>query len=307
MLTATSRHKGRSNRAREALTGYLLISPWLVGFVILSLGPIVASLVLSLTEYQLVGPPRFVGLQNYVTIFTTDKLAWPSLLRSFYFVILDVPVGICISLLVAVLLNQKLRGTALFRTFLFLPSVTPTVAAIFFWLWLLQPDWGLLNWSLSVLGIRGPGWLSSPDWSIPALTLIDLWATIGGTRMIIFLAALQGIPTELYEAASVDGASGWRKFWSITLPMLTPTLFFVVVLTMIFALRVFTSAYIATGGGPAYSTWFYTFNLFKQAFQFLNMGYASALGWIFFVVLLALTFAQFRSQARWVHYEGDRR
>lgn len=295
------------NATREALTGYLFISPWVIGFIVLSLGPIVASLFLSLTEYQLVDPPKFIGINNYVTAFTNDELFWPSLRRSFVFVLLDVPIGIVLSLILAVFLDQKVRGTNVFRTLFFLPSVTPTVAAIFFWLWILQPEWGPANWALSLVGIRGPAWFASTDWSIPSLVIMDLWATVGGTRMILFLAGLQGIPSELLEAAMVDGARPWDKFRHVTLPMLTPTIFFVSVLTIIFGLRVFTSAYVATGGGPAYSTWFYTFHLFKQAFQFFSMGYASALGWIFFVLLLGLTFLQFRSQAHWVHYEGERR
>ena len=294
-------------RRQEVVAGYLFISPWIVGFVLLQLGPMLASLLLSLTLYKLVEAPQFVGFQNYVTAFTNDELFWPSLRRSFYFVVLDVPVGICLSLFLAVLLNQGLRGTNVFRTLFYLPSVTPTVAAIFFWLWILQPEWGLLNWGLSLLGVRGPAWLASTEWSIPSLVMMDLWATAGGTRMIIFLAGLQGIPHELYEAAAIDGAGAWRRLRHVTLPLLTPSLFFVTVLTIIFALRVFTSAYIASGGGPAYSTWFYTFHLFKQAFQFFNMGYASALGWIFFVVLLVFTYVQVRLQTRWVHYEGERR
>jgi multiple sugar transport system permease protein len=294
-------------RRRETVAGYLFISPWIVGFVLLQLGPMLASLLLSLTLYKLVEAPQFVGLQNYITAFTNDELFWPSLRRSFYFVVLDVPVGICLSLFLAVLLNQRLRGTSVFRTLFYLPSVTPTVAAIFFWLWILQPEWGLLNWGLSLLGVRGPAWLASTEWSIPSLAMMDLWATAGGTRMIIFLAGLQGIPHELYEAAAIDGAGAWRRLRHVTLPLLTPSLFFVTVLTIIFALRTFTSAYIASGGGPAYSTWFYTFHLFKQAFQFFNMGYASALGWIFFVVLLVFTYVQVRLQTRWVHYEGERR
>src|SRR6266849_845832 len=268
MLTRSFVSRTLTNSSREALTGYLFISPWIVGFLVLSLGPIVASLFLSLTEYQLVDPPKFIGLQNYVTAFTNDELFWPSLRRSFVFVLLDVPIGIVLSLILAVFLDQKVRGTNVFRTLFFLPSVTPTVAAIFFWLWILQPEWGPANWALSLVGIRGPAWFASTDLSIPSLVIMDLWATVGGTRMILFLAGLQGIPSELLEAAMVDGARPWDKFRHVTLPMLTPTIFFVSVLTIIFGLRVFTSAYVATGGGPAYSTWFYTFHLFKQAFQF---------------------------------------
>lgn len=306
MSQIQGRPRGLSLRARERLAAYLFISPWLVGFLLFGLGPMVASLVLSLTTYNMVDAPKWAGFANYVQAFTNDEQFWPALRKSFYFVILDVPIGITLSLLVAVMLNQKLRATSVFRTLFFLPSITPTVAAILFWVWLLNPEFGLVNYLLGQIGIWGPAWLGSPDWAIPSLVIIDLWATIGGTRMIIFLAGLQGIPQELYEAAEVDGASNWRRLIHVTLPLLTPSIFFVTVLTVVYALRIFTSAYVATSGGPAYATWFYTFHLFKQAFQFFMMGYASALGWIFFVILLVFTYLQFRFQSRWVHYEGGR-
>jgi multiple sugar transport system permease protein len=306
MPEARRRRQGLSLHARDTLAAYLFISPWIVGFIVFSFGPMIASLFLSLTSYNMVEAPNWVGFANYVQAFTKDEQFWPSLRKTVYFVALDVPIGITLSLLVAVMLNQKLRATSIFRTLFFLPSITPTVAAILFWIWLLNPEFGLVNYMLGLVGIWGPAWLGSPDWAIPSLVLIDLWATIGGTRMIIFLAGLQGIPQELYEAAEVDGASNWRRLIHVTLPLLTPSIFFVTVLTVIYALRVFTSAYIATSGGPAYATWFYTYHLFKQAFQFFMMGYASALGWLFFVVVLAFTYIQFRWQSSWVHYEGGR-
>lgn len=295
-----------TNQRREALTGYLLISPWLVGFVCVTVGPMLASLALTFTTYDMVTPPRFIGLQNYKFALTVDPLFWSSLWRSVLFVLLDMPMGICLSLLLASLLNQKLRGVRVFRTLFFLPSVTPAVSAIFFWIWLFDPNYGLLNWGLSLIGIRGPGWLGSTTWALPALVIIDLWASVGGTRMIILLAGLQGIPQELYEAAEIDGATIWGKFRNVTLPLLTPAIFFVMVLTTIASLQIFTSAYIGTSGGPGHATWFYTFDVFQQAFQFDHMGYAATLAWIFFVLIFWITYLQFRNQARWVHYEGER-
>lgn len=293
----------RSMRQKEALAGYLFILPGILGLLLFSAIPLGAALVISFTDYNILQSPDWVGLQNYTTAFTNDDLFWPSLGRTFYFVLLSVPLGILFSLALALLLNQKLRGTSIFRTMFFLPSVTPAVAAIFFWVWLLNPFFGIVNYGLSKLGILGPLWLQGTESAMPSLAIIALWSTAGGTRMIILLAGLQGIPQDLYDAAEVDGAGTWRKLINVTIPMLTPTLFFVTVLSVIDALRVFTSVYIGTEGGPAYATWVFSYHLFKQAFQFFEMGYASALGWIFFVVIMGFTIIQFRLQSKWVHYE----
>lgn len=295
--------KTRSLRQREELAGYLFILPGILGLLLFSVIPLGAAFVLSFTDYNMLQSPDWVGFRNYSYAFTDDDLFWPSLRRTFYFVLLDVPLGIVLSLALAVLLNQKLRGTSVFRTLFFLPSITPAVAAIFFWVWLLNPFFGIVNYALDKIGILGPLWLQGTESAMPSIAIISLWATSGGTRMIILLAGLQGIPQDLYDAAEVDGAGAWRKFINITVPMLTPTLFFITVLSVINALRVFTSVYIGTEGGPAYATWVFSYHLFKQAFQFFEMGYASALGWIFFVVIMAFTVIQFRLQSRWVHYE----
>lgn len=293
----------RSTRQKEELAGYLFILPGILGLLLFSVVPLGYALYISLTNFNILESPDWVGLRNYKYAFTGDDLFWPSLGRTFYFVLLSVPVGIILSLALALLLNQKLRGTSVFRTLFFLPSITPAVAAIFFWVWLLNPFFGIVNYALSKIGILGPLWLQGTDSAMPSLAIISLWATSGGTRMIILLAGLQGIPQDLYDAAEVDGANTWRKTINITIPMLTPTIFFVTVLSVIDALRVFTSVYIGTDGGPAYATWVFSFHIFKQAFQFFEMGYASALGWIFFIVILAFTVVQFRLQSKWVHYE----
>lgn len=294
----------RSRRRLPDRVGYLFILPGILGLLLFSLGPLGAALYLSMTDYDIVSTPQWVGFDNYIRAFSADEQFWPSLQRTFYYVMLEVPIGIVLSLLLAVLLNQKLTGTRLFRTLFFLPSITPAVAAIFFWIWMFNPYFGPINYGLGQIGIWGPDWLVSRDWALPSIAIIGVWASAGGTRMIIFLAGLQGIPQDLYDAAAVDGAGPIRRFWNITVPMLSPTIFFVTVLSIINALKVFTAVYIGTDGGPAYATWVYGFHLFKQAFQFFQMGYASALGWIFFLIILVFTLVQFRLQSRWVHYEG---
>jgi multiple sugar transport system permease protein len=208
------------------------------------------------------------------------------------------------SLLMAMLLNQELRATNLFRTFFFLPTLTPAVAAAFIWKWVLNPEVGLVNWILWEMGITGPGWMTDPDWVIPSLILVGLWGSVGGTRMLIFLAALQGVPQELYEAAEIDGGSRWHKFWNITLPMVSPAFLFNLILGIINALRVFTIAFTATDGGPGRSSWFFALHVYRNAFEFFYMGYASALAWFFLLVILVLSYINFRFSERWVYYEG---
>ena len=220
------------------------------------------------------------------------------------FALLNVTLGVIGSLGAALLLNQRFRGTTVFRTFFFLPSITPIIASALLWVWIFQPTIGLLNYLLAVIGIQGPAWLQSSTWAIPSVAIVSLWGTIGGTRMIIFLAALQGVPQEMYDAAHMDGAGPWRRFVSITLPLISPTMFFNVVLTVIGSLSVFSLAYIATGGGPNYATYFYVYHLFKNAFEFSRMGYAAAMAWLFFLIILALTLVQFRFSNRWVYYAG---
>ena len=295
-----------SRQRRKALVGYLYISPWIVGFLVFVLGPMIASLWLSLTQYSAMGPPSFVGLRNYVYMFTQDKLFWGAVGKTFYFATVVVVVGISGSLICAMLLNTGLQGAAIYRTLYFIPSLTPIVALALLWSWILQPRYGLLNGILSYVGIKGPGWLRSPAWAIPGLLMMNLWATTGGGRMVIFLAGLQGIPQELYDAAQVDGANGLQRFRHVTLPMLSPTIFFNLVLGVIGGLKVFAASYITTDGGPAYATWFYILHLFAQAFRYLELGYASALAWFFFVVVLVLTAVQFSISRRWVYYEGQR-
>lgn len=292
-------------RRREALEGYLYLLPWLLGFVIFTAGPMLVSLYLSFTEYRVTSPPSFIGLQNYTTAFFDDDLFWSSLGRTFYFALVSVPVGLIGSLLLAMLLNQGLRGTSVFRTVFFLPGLTPIVATALVWTILLQPETGIINYALRLLSIEGPKWFGSVKWAIPGLILMTTWRTLGSNRMIIFLAGLQGVPDSLYDAAAIDGANSWHRFLNVTLPMISPTLFFNLVLGIIGALQVFAAAMIATQGGPARATWFFALHIYSQAFEYFEMGYGSALAWLFLLIVLFFTFIQFRMSDRWVYYEGE--
>jgi multiple sugar transport system permease protein len=291
---------------REAIEGYICLLPWALGFVIWILGPMVVSLYLSFTDYDILSPARFVGFGNYNRAFFEDDLFWTSLGRTFYYTALAVPTGVVGSLLAALLLNRKLRGTNVYRTLYFLPHLTPTVAAALLWVWVLQPEFGLVNYMLDLVGIQGPAWFGSVEWAIPSLVLIALWNGIGGNRMMIFLAGLQGVPQELVDAAEVDGANALQRFRHVTLPMISPVIFFNLVLGIIGALQVFTTALIATRGGPANATWFYALHIYTHAFQYFSMGYAAALAWLFFIVMFVFTAIQFRASAKWVYYAGEK-
>jgi multiple sugar transport system permease protein len=248
--------------------------------------------------------PKWVGLRNYQTAFN-DPLTWTSLGNTAYYVFLSVPIGITLSLCCALLMNRQLPGLAGFRSLFYVPSVVPTVVTTFLWIYLLQPEFGLVNSLLRDIGVQGPRWLGSAAWAKPSLIIMALWASAGGATMIVFLAGLQAIPTELYEAAEVDGAGSLRKFWSITLPLLSPTTFFNLIVGIIAAFKVFASAYVSTGGGPGDATRFFVLHLFQKAFTAYLPGLASALAWILFVVILAFTLLQFWVARRWVYYESS--
>ena len=296
----------------RGLTGYAFIAPWLIGFVLLTLGPMIASVALSFTSWTMLSPPNWVGIDNFNRIIADDPLFLKSLWNTGFYVVLAVPLTVGLGLFLAFLLNQPLRGIAFFRTVFFLPSVTNMVAVSVLWLWVFNPEFGLLNRALSLAGVDGPLWLQSEAWAKPSLILMSLWG-VGGT-MMIFLAALQGIPQELYEAAELDGAGEYRKFLHVTLPMISPALFFSIVIGIIGSFQVFTQAFVMTGtvqpgseGGPNNATLFYVLYLYKKAFQEFEMGYASALAWILFFIVLVFTVMQTRFARRWVHYEGGDR
>jgi multiple sugar transport system permease protein len=287
---------------REALTFYLLISPWLIGFLVFVLGPMLASLYFSFTEWNLLKPPVWIGARNYVRM-ANDPLIAQAFKVTGLFTLVYVPLELIGGLGLALLLNQKVRGLRGFRTMFYLPSVVSGVAYVVLWMWIFHPRAGLLNTILGFIGIEGPTWLASPDWALPAIVIMSLWGL--GRTMVIYLAGLQGIPQQLYESAALDGANSWRQFWAITLPLLTPTIFFNLVLSIIATSQTFTQAFVATNGGPLDSTLFYVLYLYRQAFQNFRMGYASAMAWVLFVVVLSLTLIVIRSARSWVYYEND--
>lgn len=290
---------------REAIEGYLFALPWILGLIIFFGGPILASMVLSFTEYDILSTPRFTGLDNYAKAFFDDKLFWPSMMRTFVYAAVVVPTALAGSLFLAIMLNQKLKGTNIFRTIFFVPHLTPIVAVAVIWSWLLHPNLGPVNGYLELLGIEGPRWFTDRQWALPSTVIVSVWMQLGGNAMLIFLAGLQGVPEELYEAADLDGASGWQKFRSVTLPLISPTIFFNLILGIIAAMKVFGLAFVTTAGGPAYATWFFALHIYHQAFEFYRLGYGSALAWLFAMVLIAFTLVQLKLSGRWVYYEGD--
>jgi multiple sugar transport system permease protein len=294
----------RTQRQREAFEFYLGISPWLIGFLLFTGGPVVASFLISFTEWKILGSPEWIGLANYVEILTQDKAARTAFYNTAYFTVFSVPLGIVGSLLVAILLNQKVPGTNVFRTLFYLPAVTSGVAIALLWVWVLHPEFGLVNLALGLVGIEGPMWLFDTTWSKPALILMGLWGV--GYDAVIFLAALQGMPQHLYDAAKIDGANQWQQFRHVTLPMLTPTIFFVLVVSIIGSFQTFTTVYVINpDGGPGWSTLMYGLYLYKNAFQYFKMGKAASLAWIMFLVILVLTVLQMLGARRWVYYEAE--
>ena len=293
----------RSLRARETFWFYVFASPWILGFLLFYFGPMIASFWLSLTNYSVLLPTRFMGISNYSAMFE-DNLLGISIWNTAYYAALAVPTSMAAGLGLAMVLNRgDLRGRSFLRSAFYVPAIMPLVAVSILWIWLLQPRFGLINTLLYFLSIKGPNWLGDPAWSKPGLVIMNLTGV--GINMVIFLAALQGVPAHLYEAAELDGANRLRKFWHVTIPMISPAIFFVVVIGFINSFQVFTQAYIMTEGGPADSTLFYVLYLYRHAFNYFKMGYASAMAWLLFVVIVALTYIQFRLSLRWVHYGGQ--
>lgn len=282
--------------------GWICALPWIMGFIIFTGGPILFSIIVSFCEYDVLSPARFSGLANYRWMFSSDPLFYKSLWNTLYMVI-GIPLGMALSLGIAMLLNQKINGIAVWRTFFYLPSIVPAVASSILWIWILNPNGGLLNTALASIGIHGPNWLQDQNTSKPALILMGLWGAGGG--MIIWIAGLKGISESYYEAASLDGATPWQQFLHVTLPMLSPYIFFNLIMGLIGTFQIFTQAFIMTQGGPVNSTMFYAYHLFNNAFRFLHMGYAAAMAWVLFIIILGLTVLQMKLSNRWVHYESD--
>jgi multiple sugar transport system permease protein len=305
----TRERRWTKSRRREAIQGWLWTSPWILGFFLFTFVPMAASLYLAFTDYTIATwPPNWMGVSNFRRALTgADDLFWSSLRRTFQYALLLVPLGLSASLLAAVALNQGLKGTTVFRTFFFLPSLTPIVASAVVWAWLYNPNWGLLNYMLAQIGIAGPRWLADPATALPSLILVALWGAVGGNTMIIFLAGLQGVPKEMYEAAEIDGAGAIQRFFAITVPMISPTLFFNLVIGVIAALKVFATPVVMTNGGPNYATWTFILHLYQNGFQNFDMGYASALAWIFMAIVVTLTAVNVRLSNRWVYYESQGR
>jgi multiple sugar transport system permease protein len=305
------RWRGRSTPQSRSDTraALLFISPWIVGFLIFTAWPVIYSGYLSFTDYDVINPPSYVGLDNYREMLEDDKVRI-ALRNTFVFTAMSVPAKIVASLLLALLLKQAAKATGFFRTAFFLPKMTPPVAIGVLLLLLFNGQQGMINEFLGVFGINGPAWTTDQHWIKPGLVLMSLW-TIGST-IIIFLAALQNVPDELYDSAMVDGASAWQRFWRITVPMISPAIFFVLIINTIDSLQSFTEAYTAFfgSGNTTYSNdaaLFYAIYLFQQAFEFLHMGYASALAWLMFVIVMIVTAIQFWGSKRFVYYEGDNR
>jgi len=270
---------------------------------VLTLGPILASLYFSFTIYDAIQPSRWTGAGNYVEL-AQDDLFWQSLKVTALYSVGSVALGILASMAIALLLNRNIRGVSVFRTIFYLPSVISGVAVSLLWMWIFNSDFGLLNYLLwKLFRIEGPAWIMNKHWVVPSLIMMSLWGIGGG--IVIYLARLQGIPTELYEAAEIDGANGWQRLLHITIPMMTPVIFFNLIMGVINSFQVFTQAYVMTGGGPHNASLFYVLYLYRNAFKYFRMGYASALAWILFLMLLLLTLLVLKSASWWVYYESE--
>ena len=290
---------------REAYWFYGLITPWTLGFLLFTAYPIISSILLSLMRWDLVHSPKPVGFSNYTQALTRDPLFWQSLKVTAIYTFGSVPIRLAAGLAVAILMNQKIPWMPFFRTIWYLPSVVSGVAVAILWLWIFNPYFGLLNYLIwLIFRVQGPFWLAKEELVLPAFIIMSLWSVGGG--MVIVLAALQGVPTELYEAAEIDGAARWSKFLHITIPMVSPVIFFNLVTGIIDTFQVFTAGYVMTSGGPNNASLFYVLYLYRNAWQYLAMGYASALAWILFVVIMFFTVLVLRSSSLWVHYEGVR-
>ncbi len=297
------RQRMSSLRRKEAIFGYIAIMPWLIGFLVFTAGPMVFSAYLVFTEWELLTPPRWVGLANF-RFLLEDQMFRNTLWNTFIYTVISVPLQLLVALGVALLLNLNIRGSNWYRALIFLPSQTPIVATAMLWFFIFSPTSGLANSALDVVGIGPQRWLVDVNLVKPALMTIAVWAF--GGAMIIFLAGLQDIPQSLYEAAELDGASSWSKLLNITIPLLSPTIFFNLVIGLIGAFQVFTPVYLMTGGGPGTSSMMMGLLIYRHGFEEFNMGYASLLAWVLFLIVITLTIIQFTLARKWVYYEGDR-
>lgn len=287
---------------REARRFHGFMSPWTIGFVLFSGGPIVASVFLSFAKWDMLSSPKWIGLANYRRMFA-DQFFWSSIRVTLYYGAGAVALGTAFTFALALLLNQPVRFQALFRTVMYLPSVVAGIATALLWMNILHPDYGMLNHLLALVGITGPGWLASTGWSVPALVLMSVWGS--GNTIVIYLAGLQSIPESLYEAAQLDGAGWFRRFRHVTVPMMSPVIFFNLVTSFIGSIQAYSLILVMTNGGPANSTMVLGLYIYRNAFQYFDMGYAAALSWAMFLIIIAVTAIQFVLARRWVHYESS--
>lgn len=292
-------------RRKKNIAGYLFILPWLIGFCLFTAGPILFSIFLSFHEWHIFDKMEWVGIENYKKLFA-DPLFYHSLKVTFYYAAISVPAGLVVGLFLAVLLYQKVKGTSVFRTIFYIPSIVPVVATATLWIWIYNPEYGILNFLLAKIGVRGPDWLYSTKWVVPAIAFMNAWTA--GPNMIIYLASLEDIPKVYWDAAKVDGANSWQRFWHITIPFLSPTTFFLLITNVMGALQTFAQAYIMGGGGrgfgaPANASLFYCLYLYEQGWSWFNMGYASSLSWVLTLIIFTLTLIIFKTSNKWVYYE----
>lgn len=303
----TKRPNSRRLSAEETFWGWVLVTPTILGLILFKVGPVLASLALSFTDYDIISPPKWAGTSNF-TMLVRDKYWIKSVGVTLNYIFLFIPLSLTIAYGIALLMSQNVRGISIYRTMWYLPSLVPGVASAVVWRWALNPNFGPINYPLKLMGVPAPGWLTDPNWIIPAVVLIQLWAL--GSGVLIFLAAIKGVPITYYEAAEVDGASTLVKFWNITLPMTSSVIFFQLVITVIGSFQVFGVAYILFSGqttsdpaGPGNSALFYVLYLYRNAFGYFKNGYASAMAWILFMVVMLLTLILFQLQKKWVFYE----
>lgn len=304
LIVHTPKRSRLSLRQREAIDCYIFILPAILGLLLFYIGPMIASFAFSFTDYNMLSSPEWIGLENYRTMIH-DDIFWKSLRVTAIYSVFSVPLVLVTGFTLAVLLNQKIPGVTIFRSIFYLPTVMSGVAVATLWRWIFNSDFGLINLMLDKVGIYGPGWLIEERWALPSLIATSLW-TAGGS-MLIFLAGLQDVPGDLYEAAELDGAGRWRRLRDVTIPLISHVTFFNLVLGIIGALQVFTEAFVMTEGGPNNSTMLLSLYLYNNAFKFLKMGYASALAWVMFMIVLSLTLVVLKSAPLWVHYEQERR
>lgn len=286
---------------QERLWGYIFLIPFFVGFIFFIIGPVVVALGLSMTQWDLIGTPKFISITNYQNLFR-DNLFWIALKNTLYYTFLSLPITIALSLILALLMNRKLIGIKWFRSVYFLPVTISIVAVSLLWAWMYSPDFGIINYILSRLGLPQPGWIAETSWAMPSVVIMSVWRSLG-FNIIILLAGLQNIDRNLYEAAAIDGAGPWLQFKSITIPMLSSVLFFIIVIGLINSFQVFEQTYIMTQGGPGYSTFTLVYYIFQAGFQFLRMGYASAMSFVLFIIIFVITAGHLTLQSKWVYYE----